>query len=136
MTVGIALIFITQCPLGIGGHIGVIESATDDRSSKAGIDASLQREIIGNDRVSIYEEQPLALCLPSDEIAYPGATKMLFGMDDAASVCFTRIRMTTTRFDMDCAATHLMELLDAPEPIVHRLPGEIIHYPVKPIFTQ
>jgi DNA-binding LacI/PurR family transcriptional regulator len=53
----------------------------------------------------------------------------LFGMDDAASVCFSGVRMTTTRFDMDAAASLLMERLVHFKPGIRMLEGDIVHYP-------
>ena len=54
----------------------------------------------------------------------------LFGMDDAASVCFTKVRMTTTRFDMDSIAEKLIERIVTPVSGIEIIPGEIVHYPI------
>ena len=53
----------------------------------------------------------------------------LFGMDDGASVAFSDVRLTTTRFDMQLAATKLIDLLGGASDGVEVIPGQIVHYP-------
>ena len=53
----------------------------------------------------------------------------LFGMDDGASVAFSDVRLTTTRFDMQSAASKLIELLGGSSDGVEVIPGQIVHYP-------
>ncbi len=63
------------------------------------------------------------------DLGRPAETVDLFGMDDGASVAFSDVRLTTTRFDMQLATAKLVGLLAGKADGLEVIPGQIVHYP-------